>query len=347
MKRDLIKIYRAIDERDMRKESERIASLQESGLYPREFTLPLTLQFEVTSNCNVFCKHCYNQSGGILHHDAMTPDRWIEFAKYLVVHGGIFECVISGGEPLLLGDSLFELMDILHDDGVGFLLITNGWLLDHRCVSRLSKYRFHWLQISIDASDAEYHDAFRQREGSWQRAVDGAFLASAAGIPLTIAHSVTSGNIEKIDDMCDLAYSLGASSIILGDIDLSGRANCNREILLDNAQKQTLLERYESNVERYAGRMLVRRAAAIRTGLRRYSNSPTNGLIVRPNGDLRLDCMAPFVIGNILQDDFVALWREKGIGAWQRDEVRRYIDSFDDSDVSSMMTNYIDHDIRL
>lgn len=347
MPKDHLKYYRAIDDRDLKNERERIASLQDAGMYPRSFDFPLTLQFELTSRCNVFCKHCYNKSGGPGQNDAMTPERWIEFAKYLVAHGGIFECILSGGEPLLLGDKLFDIMDILHDDGVGFLLITNGYLLDEKVVSRLRKYRYHWIQVSIDGSEPAFHDEFRQREGSWQRAVDGAFLVTAAGLPLTIAHSVTPGNIDKIDEMCDLAYALGASSIILGDINLSGRADSNREILLDRDQKSMLLELYESNAQRYAGRMLVRRAASTKTSLERYSCTPTNGIIVRPNGDIRLDCMAPFTIGNILRDDFETVWREKGVGAWQSNEVKRYIDSFDDNDVSSMITNYIDRDIQL
>lgn len=44
-----------------------------------------------------------------------------EFSKYIVKNGGVFECLLSGGEPLLLGDKLFEIMNILHNDGRYFL----------------------------------------------------------------------------------------------------------------------------------------------------------------------------------------------------------------------------------
>ena len=62
-------------------------------------------------------------------------------------------------------------------------------------------------------------------------------MVSAAGIPLTIVHCVTPYNIDGIDDMCELAYQLGASTILLGEINLSGRTNQNRDLLLNTEQR--------------------------------------------------------------------------------------------------------------
>ena len=144
---------------EMQKKS--ILNLQSIGLYPKKFKFPLLLQLELTRRCNVFCKHCYNNSGvDNTVCDAMTPQKWKDFCRYIVAHGGIFECVISGGEPLLLGDDLFEIMDILHNDGTYFLLITNGFLLTQEKVERLKKYRYKWIQVSIDGADADFHDSF-------------------------------------------------------------------------------------------------------------------------------------------------------------------------------------------
>ena len=61
--KDYVKIYNALDEKQARTEKERIEKLQANGLYPPSFDFPMTLQFELTSHCNVYCKHCYNYSG--------------------------------------------------------------------------------------------------------------------------------------------------------------------------------------------------------------------------------------------------------------------------------------------
>jgi len=93
------------------------------------------------------CKHCYNHSGGARPEDAMTGDKWIEFAKKLVEKGGILEAAISGGEPLLLGDKLFEFMDVLDADNTIFNFISNGYFFDKKILDKLKKYKFYWIQI--------------------------------------------------------------------------------------------------------------------------------------------------------------------------------------------------------
>ena len=44
----------------------------------------------------------------------------------------------------------------------------------------------------------------------------------------------------------------------------------------------------------------------------RYVAEVNAGGIIRPNGDFRLDCMAPFIIGNVLKTPLKELWQTKG-----------------------------------
>lgn len=233
----------------------------------------LSLQFELTSCCNMYCRHCYNNSGNSENIDMMTPNKWIEFAKYLVKCGGIFECILSGGEPFLLGERLFKIMDILHNDGTLFMLLTNGSFLSEQNVKLLEKYKYHWLQISIDGVNPEYHDSFRQKSGSWEKAVNGAKLVSLHNIPLKIAHCITPYNIMDINEMCDLAFSLGASSIIIGQLCFSGRVAENRELLLSKDQKKFLYDKVKENAAKYEGSMIVKTSNGIREGLERHKKN--------------------------------------------------------------------------
>lgn len=335
--------YYNFDCASVKSQKANIKKLQSAGLYPESFDLPLLLQFELTHKCNVFCKHCYNNSGrNNTTADAMTPEKWKEFCRYIVSNGGIFECVISGGEPLLLGDDLFDIMDILHDDGTHFLLITNGFLLSEEKIRKLTKYRYKWIQISIDGATPEYHDEFRQRKGSWERAVNGAFMVSSSGLPLTIAHSVSAQNLNDVDAMCDLAYDLGAGNIILGEISLSGRTYENRNLLLNEDEREHLLEKIEYNAKRFKGKMQVQRSMSEKLQYEQQVGIPCTGLIIRPDGNIRLDCMAPFVLGNVLKDDFVEIWNTKVADVWERPEIREYYNS-----LCSSVKNYVDKDIIL
>lgn len=349
VKKDYVKIAKAKDTKAIADEKKQIERLQAAELYPRNFDFPLTLQFELTTHCNLFCKHCYNNSGiANTCPDCMTPEKWKDFARDLVSKGGIFQCIISGGEPLLLGDDVFDIMDILHDDGTTFLVISNAFLLTQEKVHRFAKYRYKWFQVSIDGADAAWHDSFRQRQGSWERAVNGAYFIAKEGIPLTIAHSVTPENLADVEKMCKLAYELGAGSIILGEINPSGRSANNLELLLSHEQKNALYQKIDELSNTYAGKMLIRRSSTTRNQLLRYMNTPNSGAIIRPNGDIRLDCMAPFILGNVLDDDFETIWREKAATCWVDPRVLQYTADFDeDLDVNFKYKNYFDNDILL
>lgn len=348
-KRDYVKINRARDDKMVNDEKERISNLIQNELYPEEFEYPLTLQFELTSRCNVYCKHCYNSSGeDNTIKDRMTPQEWKKFANYLVDKGGIFQAVISGGEPLLLGDDVFEIMDILHNDGTSFLVISNGFLLTQEKVDKFAKYRFKWFQVSIDGVNAEYHDEFRQREGSWERAVNAAYMVSKAGIPLTIAHSVTPGNLKDVVDMCELAYSLGAGSIILGEVNPSGRSANAPELQLSYEEQNHLHAQVVELSSKYSSKMKVERSSSTKNQLKRYMNTPNTGAIIRPNGDIRLDCMTPFIIGNVLDSDFTQLWQEKASTCWKHPKVIEYVEGFEiESDTNETLKNYYHDDILI
>lgn len=324
-------------------------ALIDAGLFSKLSSFPLAaLQFELTSHCNAACKHCYNNSGHAnAIPDPMTPEKWISFAKYIVDHGGVFECLLSGGEPLLLGDSLIELMDILHEDGTCFLLQTNGYLLTKELARKLKKYRYHWIQISIDGIEAEYHDSFRQLSGSWEKAINAAHSVSENGIPFKIAHCVTPYNLNDIDEMCELAFSLGASAITIGEVCFSGRVATNQDLLLSDEQRTLLKQKVHENHAKYLGRMTIKTSNTVRSGLERQRKKPYSAALIRPNGDIRIDGMAPFVIGNILKDDFADVWNQKINLCWNDSRVSDYISGFDEEDRNYSLVNFVDKDIYL
>lgn len=63
-----------------------------------------------------------------------------------------------------------------------------------------------------------------------------------------------------------------------------------------------------------------------------------DSIIIRPNGDLRLGCMAPFTCGNIREEDFSVLWQKYGGHAWRSPKVRAYVNAVEDN--PTLMTEY-------
>lgn len=343
-----MKYHKLLKNVEVQDEKRVCRNLKKEGFYSEEHIFPIaSLHFELTSQCNMACKHCYNNSGINNGSDVMTPDKWILFSEYLVKQGGVFECILSGGEPLLLGDELFRIMDVLHDDGTIFYLITNGYLLTKEMVQKFKQYRYHRFQVSIDGVNAEYHDTFRKRRGSWKKAVEGAKFVAESGLPLKIAHCVTPYNIHDIDKMCAFAYDIGATSILVGELCFSGRAAVNKDLLLSNEQREILFEKVKENRLKFKDKMVVKCSNKVKDGLERHLKHPNSGAIIRPNGDVRIDGMAPFVLGNILSEDFATMWEKKLFDAWKNPMVLDFINNFDENDRNYSIINYLEEDIYL
>lgn len=317
-----------------------------NGLYPREFSFPITMQFELTSQCNLSCKHCYNSSSMDRIPEMQLRD-WLALVDDIIAHGGIFQCILSGGEPLLLGDGIFRIMDPLQADGTGFVLITNGYLVTDQIVGKLKKYNFFWVQVSIDHLLPGGHDEFRGKKGSWQRAVNAALSFSSAGFPLRIAHSVVPASIDYLEDFLEFAYLLGASAVVCGEVMLSGRVNENRDLLFGDRDYEKFYATIGRCRKKYEGKMDVYVSADEASGATLLRHTPNCGIIIRPDGDARLDCTMPFTIGNVMEKKFSAIWDEKAGSCWKDEKIGDYIKSLQKDGYAISHVNHVDADIKL
>lgn len=298
---------------------------QQNGQYPTELSFPIGLQFEVTSQCNLSCIHCYNRSDSHFL-PKMNIDAWQSVVNDIISNGGIFQCIISGGEPLMIGyDLVNKIMKPLADDGTGFVLITNGFLVNEKWVSELKNFNYYWIQVSIDHLIPEKHDEFRGHKDSWNKAVNAALMFSAAGFPLRISHSLTPDSLSYFPDFVEFAYSLGASSIVCGEIMLSGRVQQHREVLMKQNDYEQLYAMLEELRCQYAGKIDILGTAPEVLEMRHHQKTVNSVAIIRPDGDVRLDCTMPFTIGNVLEKSFSQIWKEKGNTCWKHPKVEQYI----------------------
>ncbi|SFF57440.1 radical SAM protein [Clostridium cadaveris] len=300
-------------------------------MFPRSYEFPTGVQFELTYKCNHRCIHCYNQSGGNHEEKEMTLEQWKKLSHRLG-ELGIFQCVISGGEPTLLKESLFEIMDILDNYSVKFIFISNGLILNKEYVKKLSKYKYTWFQISIDGSRPELHNYVRGLD-SWNQAINAANLIKRAGLPLVISHAVVKKNYDYLEEMIDMSYLLGARRIITGPFSYSGRALINgKELELSTDEKENVYEIVAKKSKEYKGRMEVIASAEEVIGLRIKQKDVNGVILIRPNGDVKIDCVAPFKIGNVLEEDIYSIWNRIGRNVWEHPRVVEYINSIHSSD---------------
>ncbi|MBI4321695.1 MAG: radical SAM protein [Chloroflexi bacterium] len=324
-------------------------SLQEAGGFPKVHERPQGFQLELSHACNLRCLHCYNASRAAERRADMPFAVWErvvdEVAEMLP-----FQVILSGGEPLLLGERLFRLMDRLYQEPTRFVLITNGWLADRETIDRLGHYPYYWMQVSIDGYTPALHDEFRGVKGSWERAVRAAHQIAAGDQALVIAHTVRPANLPTLSQMIDMACVLGATRIICDEAMPVGRAWSEQQhLVLTDAEREALSEIIYSKQEEYRNIMEVLGVSDVADSFALYLDSPCNVLLIRPNGDVKLDCVLPFVIGNVRRQSLWEIWETVGREAWKHPRVQEFVATYQDrrSFTGCEARPYVDKDIYI
>jgi MoaA/NifB/PqqE/SkfB family radical SAM enzyme len=186
--------------------------------------------------------------------------------------------------------------------------------------------------------------------GSWEKAIRGAFNIYNYGLPLAIAHVLMKPNSNYIEEMVELAYSLGAAKFVCDHFLATGRAYDNKGHLELNikeiSQAYTTLEKKQKE---YQDKMLIRIGIDPAFYLRIRMLEPSQVLLVRPNGDVKIDCVMPFVLGNIQETSILDIWDQKGKHIWKYRAIRQFINQTRWGENLNSVTPipYVDNDIAI
>lgn len=292
---------------------------------------PLGAQLELTYKCNHKCIHCYNNSADSMwDYDGMlTVDEWRQVCNQLN-ELGIVQCVVSGGEPLMMGEQLFDIMDVLHKNKVKIVFISNGMLLDEEKVKKLSKYKYDWFQLSIDGCSPETYKTMRGVDG-FEKAINAIYLLRKENIPVTIAHAVTKVNFQELENMVDFSFQMGAIKLVISPFELVGRAITNSsKLALSDEEYKEVYNILKRKMNEYAGRMEISVPPESVVSLHANLYKRNSIMLVRPNGDVKFDCLSPFKIGNVKEDSLKDLWNDLGKKVNSHPRVNEYANQITD-----------------
>jgi MoaA/NifB/PqqE/SkfB family radical SAM enzyme len=151
------------------------------------------LWLEITAKCNLFCTHCYADSGPQSDlYGNMAYDDW----RRVLDEAGELGCrrvQFIGGEPTM-HPRLEDL--VLHARYQGFDFIevfTNATRLGRRLLGRFQRFGVH-VATSFYSGDPDVHEQVTQEPGSWQRTVSGIESVLAAGLPIRVGVIETERN---------------------------------------------------------------------------------------------------------------------------------------------------------
>ncbi len=176
------------------------------------------LFWETTVRCNLACAHCRRLESN----EADVADLCTAHGEILI--GQLADLgrrqaqmpvlVFSGGEPLCR-DDLFELIRTARAQGLMAALATNGTLIDHQKAQQIRDSGVARVSISLDGATADVHDRLRQIPGAFEKALEGIRYLHEEGVPFQINATLTKQNAGQLEEVYELARSLGAVAIHL------------------------------------------------------------------------------------------------------------------------------------
>jgi len=259
----------------------------------------------VTGSCNLRCKYCYISAGKI--DVPAIPTQHIMHMIDLLGTIGIKKLIIGGGEPLLRGD----IFDIL-DRGVARMpthLLTNGTLINEKTAQKLALSGIDGVSISLDSATPKVHDELRDE--SFSAVINSIKLCVKERLNVDVAACVTTKNFGYALDLIRFAENIGATSITFEGLNPVGRGKDCADLALTPKQTDTFLQTIYEILHDIKPKIKI---TMFYPQWVRWDDDAMgceagkNFFGLRPNGDMLPCTNLPITIGNILEDDFSAIW---------------------------------------
>jgi len=156
---------------------------------------------EITNLCNLKCRHCYSFFNNPQIMDINVFDNVVTE----LYNQGCTKIIISGGEPLMLGDKIKDYINVLKKYNFPFIALTTNGTLDNIKDIEIFKM-FDLIQVSIDGKK-ETHEKIRGIN-TYTKSIDFIKKIQKINNNISIMMAVSQINYEEIEEVNSLAKKL-------------------------------------------------------------------------------------------------------------------------------------------
>ncbi|MCH5341423.1 MAG: radical SAM protein [Acetatifactor sp.] len=218
-----------------------------------------SVRWEITSGCNLDCRHC-------AVHEVKKADLPFEEAKRIVdrvVRMGVNEILFSTKEPFVY-KYFWELLEYCSNMGIYAKILTNGTLLDEAMVKRLYRYRIKMICISLDGWTEEDNDMIRGK-GTFRKIMEVIGLFHKYNIDLEypyiqifVQNCITGDNIAHVGCIGDLFEEYPEVNISLSPVMLLGNAKINQDIRAERGRMLRYKDELYGMIRKIRPEMFIR-----------------------------------------------------------------------------------------
>jgi len=278
--------------------------------YSHILSAPVNVTWEITSRCNLSCRHCLSadlRKGCDREMDFEESRRFIDDLNRMEV----FQVNFGGGEPFAREDFL-DILDYAHAKEITTCVSTNGTLMDEALAARLARMDYLYIQVSLDGATAETNDIVRG-EGTFERIISGIEALKGHGFPHLSINTVVMGtNFREIFRIHELGRLYGVKTR-LSRFRPSGNARkVWEEYCLDTAQLEELSQFLSGHRDVLTGDSFFSITAEDRSGLGlNMCGAAKMTCSVAPDGTVYPCAFLQdprFRAGNILNESLESIW---------------------------------------
>lgn len=164
--------------------------------------VPISVQFELTYDCNNHCTFCYNH-GDEGRSSLDTVD--VEHILKDVASSGVLTVNFNGGEPLLRSDFL-DIASYAKKLDLDIHLNTNATLIQSKKLAKDIAQLFPAVCVTILSGKEDTHDNLSGRSGALKEVSSAIKVLQENGV--YVAVNVMLSNVNKTDFLCTLSLLL-------------------------------------------------------------------------------------------------------------------------------------------
>lgn len=280
---------------------------------------PFILFWEVTRACALACRHCRAIAQPQAHPDELTHeeamalvDKIAELAPPMLV--------LTGGDPMMRRD-IFDIITRATERGLRVALspaatnrLVNADFAALRAAGVVS------MSLSLDGATQESHDRFRGVPHTFERTLQAARAAMAAGIQLQVNTTLAKSTLGEMDSFIELMKNLKPDVWSVFVLVPTGRAT--QEDLPSAEELEQTWQRLESlrselpfaikTTEGHHYRRVLMQAAKQGGQPPRHLIPTRDGkgvLFISHTGEVQPSGFLPLTAGNVRTDDLATLYR--------------------------------------
>lgn len=288
--------------------------------------LPISIDLELTYDCNQRCSYCYNfdrinnykQDPKDLSNQRVSIE---DFKKLLlkIKELKIFRLNITGGEPLLRKDLVIETLKFCQDNNIDAGMNSNFLLITEEDISEFIKLGLKRVTVPISSYDEGLHDSITNIPNSFRKVTQNIKLAKQKGLQIGVNMVVSKLNISQVYKTgVFVKKELGVDSFFASVIHANN--DSHKKFLLSKEEAISMLDvllKLKSELNMHVDSLqpftpcMFDNSENYSYFLRRHCSIGANNFVIRWNGDIKACIEMPDAELNIFTNSYDEIVKER------------------------------------